>query len=82
MSCLQVKALDENRPVENVAIPLEGGKRMSITLCSAAVVAALVESVWELLSEPTLRDEWWDARAHETTTYTAIDVVSCRVQYG
>lgn len=35
---------------------------MGFTLCPAAVVAAPVESVWELLSEPTLYDEWWDAR--------------------
>ena len=35
---------------------------MSFTVCPAAVVAAPIESVWELLSEPTLRDEWWDAR--------------------
>ena len=48
--------------LSSVAISLEGRKRMSITLCPAAVVAAPVEYVWELLSEPTLRDEWWDAR--------------------
>ena len=35
---------------------------MSFTVCPVAVVAAPVESVWELLSEPALRDEWWDAR--------------------
>jgi hypothetical protein len=35
---------------------------MSFNVCPAAVVAAPVESVWELLSEPTLYDEWWDAR--------------------
>ena len=34
---------------------------MGFTICPAAVVAAPVESVWELLSEPTLYDEWWDA---------------------
>jgi uncharacterized protein YndB with AHSA1/START domain len=34
---------------------------MGLTLCPAAVVAAPVESVWELLSEPSLYDEWWDA---------------------
>ncbi len=109
---------------------------MNLTLCPAAVVAAPVESVWELLSEPTLRDEWWDARTvrvvpegeaaagqtlyltstglgrkwdvtirievvnperhqirwhatlplgtvnHQTTTCTAIDATSCRVQFG
>ncbi len=35
---------------------------MGVTVCPVAVVAAPVESVWELLSEPTLYDEWWDAR--------------------
>ena len=34
---------------------------MGFTLCPATVVAAPIESVWELLSEPTLYDEWWDA---------------------
>ena len=34
---------------------------MGFTICPAAVVAAPVESVWELLSEPKLYDEWWDA---------------------
>jgi uncharacterized protein YndB with AHSA1/START domain len=34
---------------------------MGFTICPAAVVAAPVESVWELLSEPALYDEWWDA---------------------
>jgi uncharacterized protein YndB with AHSA1/START domain len=34
---------------------------MSISVCPAVVVAAPVESVWELLSEPTLYDQWWDA---------------------
>ena len=35
---------------------------MGLSICPAAVVAAPVECVWELLSEPTLYDEWWDAR--------------------
>ncbi|MGO8950510.1 MAG: SRPBCC family protein [Ktedonobacterales bacterium] len=35
---------------------------MGFTVCPAADVAAPVETVWELLSEPTLYDEWWDAR--------------------
>jgi hypothetical protein len=35
---------------------------MGFTICPVAVVAAPVESVWELLWEPTLYDEWWDAR--------------------
>ena len=34
---------------------------MSFTLCPAAVVAAPVESVWEMLYEPGLYDKWWDA---------------------
>ena len=109
---------------------------MGVTVCPVAIVAAPVDCVWELLSEPTLRDEWWDARTacvvpegkaspgqviylktlpfgrqwdatltvetvnsekhqiqwnltfplgitnHQTTTCTAIDAVSCRVQYG
>jgi len=33
---------------------------MGVTACPGTVVAAPVESVWELLSEPTLYDEWWD----------------------
>ncbi len=33
---------------------------MGLTICPAAVVAAPVESVWELLSEPTLYDTWSD----------------------
>jgi hypothetical protein len=109
---------------------------MGLSVCPVAMVAAPVESVWELLTEPTLRDEWWDARTarvvpegkaapgqviylkpplplgrrlegtltvkmvdpekhqiqwrlrgfgvinQQTTTCTAIDAVSCRVQYG
>lgn len=35
---------------------------MGFTLCPSAVVTAPVESVWELLSDPTLYDVWWDAR--------------------
>ena len=35
---------------------------MGLTICPTAVVAAPVESVWELLMDPALRDEWWDAR--------------------
>lgn len=34
---------------------------MSLTVCPAALVAAPVECVWELLAEPALFDEWWDA---------------------
>ena len=30
---------------------------MGLTVCPAAVVAAPVESVWELLSAPALRDD-------------------------
>jgi|SRR5579859_240105 len=109
---------------------------MSFNICPAADVAAPVESVWELLSEPTLLDEWWDAHTErivpegkaspgqmvyattsalgrkwnvtlrvervnpdkhqiqfhirlplgtinqQTTTCTAIDTASCRVQFG
>ncbi|HSJ86962.1 MAG TPA: hypothetical protein VK909_07105 [Anaerolineales bacterium] len=35
---------------------------MGFSFCPTAVVAAPVESVWELLMEPKLYDEWWDAR--------------------
>jgi len=35
---------------------------MGFTFCPTTVVAAPVESVWELLMEPKLYDEWWDAR--------------------
>jgi hypothetical protein len=35
---------------------------MGFTVCPAAVVAAPVESVWELLANPSLYDTWWDAR--------------------
>jgi uncharacterized protein YndB with AHSA1/START domain len=108
---------------------------MSLTICPTAVVAAPLESLWDLLTEPELRDEWWDARTarvvppgsaspgqviylktlpfaskwdatisiekvdpekhqivwdlrgfgvfnHQTTTCTAVDAVSCFVQYG
>ncbi len=34
---------------------------MGISVCPAAVVAAPVEDVWELLSQPSRYDEWWDA---------------------
>jgi hypothetical protein len=35
---------------------------MGLSVCPSAVVAAPVESVWELLVDPTLYDTWWDAR--------------------
>src|SRR5947208_870511 len=41
---------------------LQGGKHTGITICPSAVVAAPVESVWELLTEPTLIGEWSDMR--------------------
>ncbi|HEX8995448.1 MAG TPA: SRPBCC family protein [Ktedonobacterales bacterium] len=40
---------------------------MGLSVCPAATVAAPVERVWELLSEPTLYDEWWDARTERIT---------------
>ena len=105
---------------------------MDLTVCPAAVVAAPVETVWELISDPVLRDTWWRARTErvvpegkasagqviyltnplgrhgtlkvervdpekhqihwvlsglgvtndQTTTCTALDAVSCRVQFG
>ncbi len=36
---------------------------MGINVCPAAVVAAPVESVWEILSNTKLYEEWWEARA-------------------
>ncbi len=36
---------------------------MSVNICPAAVVAAPVESVWEILSDTNLYEEWWEARA-------------------
>jgi uncharacterized protein YndB with AHSA1/START domain len=35
---------------------------MGLSLCPTAVVAAPVESVWELLWEPTHYDAWMDVR--------------------
>lgn len=35
---------------------------MGLSVCPAAVVAAPVERVCALLSDPTRYDEWWDAR--------------------
>ena len=35
---------------------------MGFTVCPAAMVAAPVDSVWELLKDPALYDTWWDAR--------------------
>ncbi len=36
---------------------------MSINVCPAAVVSTPVESVWEILSDTTLYEDWWEARA-------------------
>ncbi len=36
---------------------------MGINVCPAAVVAAPVESVWDVLSDTRLYEEWWEARA-------------------
>ncbi len=35
---------------------------MDLTVCPAAVIAAPVETVWVLISDPALRDTWWRAR--------------------
>ena len=35
---------------------------MGLSVCPATVVDAPVESVWELLVDPSLYDTWWDAR--------------------
>ncbi len=40
---------------------------MAFNFCPADVVAAPVESVWELVSDPTLYDEWWDAHIERIT---------------
>lgn len=109
---------------------------MSVTVCPAAIVAAPVETVWELLDNPARFDEWADGKIqwirpegpttpgqqfsiksralgrswpalftvkevqqekhvlqmdvafplgmalHQRLMCTAIDAVSCRVQYG
>ena len=36
---------------------------MSVNTCPAAVVEAPVESVWEILSDTTLYEAWWETRA-------------------
>ncbi len=36
---------------------------MGINVCPAAVVAAPVESVWEILSDTRLYEAWWEAHA-------------------
>jgi uncharacterized protein YndB with AHSA1/START domain len=35
---------------------------MGISVCPTAVVSAPVERVWEVVSDPTTYDAWWDAR--------------------
>ena len=34
---------------------------MVVSVCPEAIVAAPVEDVWELLSQPSNFDRWWDA---------------------
>ena len=34
---------------------------MVVSVCPAAIVAAPVEDVWELLAQPSKYDTWWDA---------------------
>jgi uncharacterized protein YndB with AHSA1/START domain len=41
---------------------LKGRKDMAFSVCPATTVAAPVETVWELLSDLTQFDVWWDAR--------------------
>ncbi len=36
---------------------------MTINVCPAAVVDAPIEDVWEILSDTTLYEDWWEARA-------------------
>ncbi len=35
---------------------------MGISVCPSAIVAAPLETVWEEFSDPTIYDEWWEAR--------------------
>ena len=35
---------------------------MSLSFCPAAIVAAPIEDVWAILSQPSRYDEWWDAQ--------------------
>ena len=36
---------------------------MGLNVCPAAVVAAPVENIWDILSDTTCYEEWWEARA-------------------
>jgi hypothetical protein len=53
---------------------------VAITACPAAVVAAPVESVWELLAESALYDQWWDM--HTERIVPAGPVTPGQVLYG
>ncbi len=35
---------------------------MQFSICPVAIVAAPVETVWEILEDPARYDLWWDAR--------------------
>jgi ligand-binding SRPBCC domain-containing protein len=35
---------------------------MSLATCPTTVIDAPIERVWELLSEPSMFDRWWDAQ--------------------
>lgn len=35
---------------------------MDFSVCPVATVAAPADAVWEVLSDPRLFDQWWDAR--------------------
>lgn len=35
---------------------------MSLTTCPIAVIDAPIERVWNMLSQPSMYDQWWDAQ--------------------
>ena len=37
---------------------------MTVKVCPIAVVEALLEDVWALLTNPSRYDVWWDAQTH------------------
>jgi hypothetical protein len=40
---------------------------MGVSVCPTTSVAASVQRVWSLLSDPSSYDAWWDARAESIT---------------
>jgi ligand-binding SRPBCC domain-containing protein len=37
---------------------------MSLATCPTAVVDAPIERVWNMLSQPSMYDQWWNAHTH------------------